>query len=63
MAGVLNGFAVIVVLVALGWILARTGVLGHDARLVLNDYGLECAADWCGARRSRAGRAGGCGPR
>ena len=36
MAGVLNGFAVIVVLVALGWILARTGVLGHDARLVLN---------------------------
>ena len=36
MAGVLNGFAVIVVLVALGWILARTQVLGHDARLVLN---------------------------
>lgn len=36
MAGVLNGFAVIVALVALGWILARTQVLGHDARLVLN---------------------------
>jgi len=35
-AGVLNGFAVIVALVALGWILARIGVLGHDARLVLN---------------------------
>ena len=36
MAGVLNGFAVIVALVALGWLLARTGVLGHDARLVIN---------------------------
>ena len=36
MAGGLNGFAVIVVLVALGWILARTQVLGNDARLVLN---------------------------
>ena len=36
MAGVLNGFAVIVALVALGWVLARTGVLGNDARLVLN---------------------------
>lgn len=36
MAGVLNGFAVIVALVALGWILARTLVLGTDARLVLN---------------------------
>ncbi|KZO60053.1 AEC family transporter [Dietzia cinnamea] len=36
MAGVLNGFAVIVALVALGWLLARTLVLGTDARLVLN---------------------------
>lgn len=36
MAGVLNGFAVIVVLVALGWILARTEVLGPGGRLVLN---------------------------
>lgn len=36
MAGVLNGFGVIVALVALGWILARTHVLGTDARLVLN---------------------------
>ena len=36
MTGVLNGFAVIVALVALGWILARTMVLGTDARLVLN---------------------------
>ncbi|HHX84282.1 MAG TPA: AEC family transporter [Actinomycetales bacterium] len=36
MAGVLNGFAVIVALVALGWVLARSGVLGHDARLVIN---------------------------
>ena len=36
MAGVLNGFAVIVALVALGWFLARTDVLGSDARLVLN---------------------------
>lgn len=36
MAGVLNGFAVIVALVALGWVLGRTGVLGNDARLVLN---------------------------
>ncbi|OAV78921.1 AEC family transporter [Dietzia sp. 111N12-1] len=36
MAGVLNGFAVIVALVALGWILARTLVLGTDAHLVLN---------------------------
>ncbi|HMT50926.1 MAG TPA: AEC family transporter, partial [Dietzia sp.] len=36
MAGVLNGFAVIVALVALGWLLARTMVLGSDARLVLN---------------------------
>jgi len=35
-AGVLNGFAVIVALVALGWVLARTLVLGTDARLVLN---------------------------
>jgi predicted permease len=35
-AGVLNGFAVIVALVALGWLLARTMVLGSDARLVLN---------------------------
>ncbi|MBS7547965.1 AEC family transporter [Dietzia massiliensis] len=36
MSGVLNGFAVIVALVALGWLLARTLVLGTDARLVLN---------------------------
>lgn len=36
MSGVLNGFGVIVALVALGWLLARSGVLGHDARLVLN---------------------------
>ena len=36
MAGVLNGFAVIVALVALGWLLARTLVLGTDAHLVLN---------------------------
>lgn len=36
MAGVLNGFAVIVALVALGWLLARSRVLGTDARLVLN---------------------------
>lgn len=36
MSGVLTGFGVIVVLVALGWILARTAVLGADARLVLN---------------------------
>lgn len=36
MAGVLNGFAVIVALVALGWVLARSDVLGPDARLVIN---------------------------
>lgn len=36
MSGVLNGFGVIVALVALGWLLARSGVLGHEARLVLN---------------------------
>lgn len=36
MSGVLNGFGVIVALVALGWFLARSGVLGHEARLVLN---------------------------
>lgn len=36
MAGVLNGFAVIVTLIALGWVLARSGVLGPDSRLVLN---------------------------
>ncbi|MDV8001132.1 AEC family transporter [Rhodococcus sp. IEGM 1408] len=36
MAGVFNGFAVIVALVALGWVLARSYVLGADARLVLN---------------------------
>ncbi|MET3861296.1 malonate transporter [Dietzia sp. 2505] len=36
MAGVLNGFAVIVAVVALGWLLARSRVLGSDARLVLN---------------------------
>lgn len=36
MAGVLNGFAVIVAVVALGWVLARSGVLGRDARLVIN---------------------------
>lgn len=36
MAGVVNGFAVIVALVALGWVLARSDVLGADARLVLN---------------------------
>ncbi|WP_010542295.1 AEC family transporter [Dietzia alimentaria] len=36
MAGVLNGFAVIVALVALGWLLARSGVLGRDSHLVLN---------------------------
>lgn len=36
MSGVLNGFGVIVALVALGWFLARSGILGHDARLVLN---------------------------
>lgn len=36
MVGVFNGFAVIVALVALGWMLARGHVLGADARLVLN---------------------------
>lgn len=36
MAGVLSGFAVIVALVALGWLLARTDVLGDNARIVLN---------------------------
>lgn len=36
MAGVLNGFAVIVALVALGWLLARSRVLGTDSRLVIN---------------------------
>ena len=36
MAGVLSGFAVIVALVALGWILARTDVLGDNARIVIN---------------------------
>lgn len=36
MVGVFNGFAVIVALVALGWLLARSDVLGADARLVLN---------------------------
>jgi malonate transporter len=35
-AGVLNGFAVIVAVVALGWLLARSRVLGTDAHLVLN---------------------------
>lgn len=36
MAGVLNGFAVIVALVALGWLLARSRVLGTDSHLVIN---------------------------
>lgn len=36
MSGVLQGFGVIVALVALGWFLGRSGVLGLDARLVLN---------------------------
>ncbi|KAA0919180.1 AEC family transporter [Dietzia sp. ANT_WB102] len=36
MAGVLNGFAVIVALVALGWLLARSQVLGTDSHLVIN---------------------------
>lgn len=36
MAGVLNGFAVIVALVALGWLLARSGVLGTGSHLILN---------------------------
>lgn len=36
MAGVFNGFAVIVALVALGWLLARSRVLGTDSHLVIN---------------------------
>lgn len=36
MTGVLTGFGVIVALVALGWLLARTDVLGPGARLALN---------------------------
>lgn len=36
MSGVLQGFGVIVALVALGWLLGRSGALGEDARLVLN---------------------------
>lgn len=36
MSGVVSGFGVIVAVVALGWVLARTDVLGAGARLVLN---------------------------
>lgn len=36
MAGVLSGFAVIAVVVAVGWLCARTGVLGENGQLVLN---------------------------
>ena len=36
MTGVLYGFGVVVALVVLGWIIARTQVLGDGARLILN---------------------------
>ena len=36
MVGVLSGFAVIAVVVAVGWICARTNVLGEGGQLVLN---------------------------
>lgn len=36
MLGVLSGFGVIAVVIAVGWICARTNVLGSDGQLVLN---------------------------
>ncbi|WP_333617631.1 AEC family transporter, partial [Dietzia sp.] len=36
MLGVLSGFGVIAVVVAIGWICARTNVLGPDGQLTLN---------------------------
>lgn len=36
MAGVLSGFFIVWVLIGIGWAIGRTGVLGPDARFVLN---------------------------
>ena len=36
MAGVLSGFFIVWCLIAIGWIIGRTGVLGEHGRFVLN---------------------------
>ena len=44
MAGVLEGFAIIGVLIAVGWVLGRTDVLGEGARTVLSRFVFFVAA-------------------